>query len=111
MADNAGMLYDFSAGRKSMADNQGMLFEFSPPSQPAFWMKQMNFNLDFIWIKNNKIIFITENVPAPVRINSQLRIHLPLYYPPSTVDEVLEVNAGWAKKNNIAVGDEVKLAL
>lgn len=93
--------------RTTMDESQGMLFEFGQQVRPAFWMKQMNFGLDFIWIDNGQIVGITPDVPAPAQKTSDSM--LPLYYPPSPVDEVLEVNAGWAEKNNISVGDDVKV--
>ena len=107
--------------RKFIDQDKGMLFDFEKEQQTAFWMKDMNFNLDFIWINKNKIIGITPDVPAPVKYNLSdealaksegLRIKdsgLLLYSPPSPVNWVLEVNAGWTKKNNISVGDDVKL--
>lgn len=92
--------------RAAMDDNQGMLFDFGQtPSGTAFWMKGMKFNLDFIWIKNNRIIFITPNAQAP----KSPKEHLELYSPPEPVTWVLEVNAGWAEKNKIKTGDEVRL--
>lgn len=103
------------SGRKFMADNQGMLFEFSAEGgsasgggngvKPAFWMKDMNFDLDFIWIADDKVVGITSDINHP----NALADPLPTYSPPQPVNWVLEVNAGWAKKNNIAVGDVVKL--
>lgn len=102
-----GQMQQGLSGRTAMTDNQGMLFDFGDQTtNPAFWMKDMKFNLDFIWIKNNRIIFITENVQAP---QSSLE-NLPLYYPPQPINQVLEVNAGWAEKNGIIVGDDVSLA-
>ena len=90
-----------------MADDQGMLFDFGPtPASTPFWMKDMNFNLDFVWIAGNKVVGITPNAPAPLSPTE----NLPLYYPPEPVNQVLEVNAGWAKKNNVSVGDGVNLA-
>jgi len=91
--------------RTSLPNNDGMLFEFASGTTPAFWMKQMNFNLDLIWIYQNKIVGITADVPA----SKAADIELPLYYPPSVIDQVLEVNAGWSKQNNITVGDKVSL--
>ena len=93
--------------RKSMQDNQGMLFDFGAgsASEPEFWMKDMYFNLDFVWIKNGAVVDITQNVPAPKNFSDPL----PLYAPASPVDSVLEVNAGWAEKNNIKIGDLVKI--
>lgn len=101
------------SNRPTMAENQGMLFDFSGTGSfsPAFWMKDMNFNLDLIWIKNNKIIGITPDVPKPIE-NWSLKIgNLPLYYSPAQepIDMVLEVNANWCQKNNIKVGDEIKV--
>ncbi len=92
--------------RSEMADNQGMLFDFgSNPSSTPFWMKDMKFDLDFIWITDGKVVGITANAFA-----SQLPDNnLPLYYPPEPINQILEVNAGWAKKNNIAVGDDAQL--
>ena len=95
--------------RVSMDSNQGMLFDFGPSASidPPFWMKDMNFNLDFIWIFQNKIIGITPNAPAQVKGTSDTT--LPLYYPPSPINQILEVNAGWAEKNNVKTGDQTKI--
>lgn len=96
------------SGRQSMTDQQGMLFDFSGSgkTRPGFWMKDMKFNLDFIWIKNKKIIGITDDVPVSCQL-SAANCQLPVYYPPSTVDMVLEVNAGWSEKYGIKVNDEI----
>lgn len=95
------------SGREKMADDEGMLFVFNSRVTPSFWMKDMKFNLDFLWISNGKIIGITKNVFAP--LSPTLDKDLPVYTPPAPVDSVLEVNAGWAEKNRIAVGNEVKI--
>ena len=98
------------SGRPELTDEQGMLFDFdSKETTPSFWMKDMKFNLDFVWINNNKIVGITPDVLAPIE-NSKLKIeNLPTYFPPSPVTWVLEINSGWAKKNHLQVGDDVKL--
>lgn len=99
------------SGTKNLAEDTGMIFIFNSETRPAFWMKDMNYNLDLIWINKNKIIGITADVPAPT-CNLSLETcnsNLPLYYPPSLVDQVLEVNAGWAKKNDIKIGDLIDL--
>ncbi len=92
--------------RISMTDNQGMLFDFGrQPSGTAFWMKDMKFDLDFIWIAGGKVVGITADVAHPNSPNDPL----PYYYPPQPVNQVIEVNAGWAKKSNIKTGDDVRL--
>lgn len=99
------------AGRSSMKDNQGMLFDFSAQQavMPGFWMKGMEFNLDIIWIYKNKIIGISANAQAPAKNLNTKNENLPTYSPPAVITRVLEVNSGWAKKNNILVGDVVEI--
>lgn len=94
------------SGRQKLSDEQGMLFEFNQTFVPSFWMKDMNFALDLIWIANNKVVGVEKNVkpPAPNTQEDQL----PLYRSPQPVDTVLEVNAGWSEKNNLKIGDEIK---
>lgn len=94
--------------RSSMPQTAGMLFDFSTDTdkQPAFWMKDMHFPLDLIWIKDGKIISITKNVPNPAAGTPDNQ--LALYYPPSDIDHTLEVNGGWSEKNNVKIGDEIK---
>ena len=94
------------SGRPGLTDAEGMLFDFSEQgaSSVGFWMKDMKFALDLIWINDHKIIGITPNVPP----QSDATAQLPIYYPPSLVTEVLEVRAGWAAAHSLQVGDEVK---
>src|SRR3989344_127069 len=92
------------AVRKKISDEEGMLFTFDKPLMPTFWMKDMKFPIDIIWIKNNQVVEVDRDLaPQPGVENQELK----LYKPNSEVDAVLEVNAGWAKKNNLSIGDEV----
>ena len=77
------------SGRASLQSNTGMLFLFEEPQLVSFWMKDMNFALDFLWIRDGVVVDITEHVPAPTEDD------LPTYAPNQPVDMVLEVNAGW----------------
>lgn len=94
------------SGRTSIADNNGMLFDFTntPLSMPGFWMKDMKFNIDIIWINNGKIIGINSNVPAPLD-----NTNLPIYKPTGEITQVLEVASGWCTRYNIKIGDSVKI--
>lgn len=85
---------------------EGMLFVF-PNKQPRrFWMKEMKFDLDIIWIQNNKVVGITKNVPAPSPGISLSELEL--YPSPESVDIVLEVVSGDAEKRNITVGSKLE---
>ena len=94
--------------RPSLAANDGMLFIFGGSgSIQTFWMKDMNFPLDMIWISGNTVVGFAQNVPAPAA-GTQLW-QLPIYSSPNNTDKVLEVNAGTVAKFNIKVGDVVTI--
>ncbi len=105
IADTEGARELGLGGRSSLPQNSGMLFVFDVPNKYEFWMKDMQFPLDMIWLDPNlKIVHIEKNIS-------------PSTYPDTTFksDEdalyVLEVNAGFADKNNLKVGDAVEVNL
>lgn len=86
--------------------SDGMLFVFDKPGNYGFWMKDMKFPIDIIWIKDGRVTGISQNaVPEPEKQVWNLKV----YYPPDAADSVLEVNAGFVLQNNIKGGDEVLL--
>jgi len=87
------------SNREKLAEDEGMLFVVDQPGIYGFWMKGMKFPLDFVWIKDNAVAEITEDVEV-----GRMDIR-----PKETVDKVLEVNSGWVKQNNVRVGDKIKL--
>lgn len=90
------------SGRINLAPNAGMLFIFSAPGQYRFWMKDMAFPLDFLWLRSGTIIEITSNVPVPTS-------SVPLFYQPSQpIDMVIEVNSGWAAQHAIMPGQTIQ---
>jgi uncharacterized membrane protein (UPF0127 family) len=94
------------SGIPAISDNEGMLFLFSEPDYPSFWMKDMKFPIDIIWINGNKIVGITDNVKVESKkTDSELR----QYIPPAPADKVLEVNSGWSYRKDIAAGDTIKV--
>jgi hypothetical protein len=95
--------------RPSLGANDGMLFVFGAGSTQTFWMKDMNFPLDMIWISGTTVVGFTQNVPAPAA-GTQLW-ELPIYASPANTDKVLEVSAGTVAKYNIRVGDGVVIGM
>ncbi|MBP6857738.1 MAG: DUF192 domain-containing protein [Candidatus Pacebacteria bacterium] len=74
--------------------NTGKLFVFNNPGDYGFWMKDMNYPIDIIWIdKNTKIIGISKDLRPET--------YPEIFYPPSEVVYVLEVNAGFSTANDI----------
>lgn len=93
--------------RPSLGANDGMLFIFATGSVQSFWMKDMNFPLDMIWISSTTVVGFAQNVPVPAPGTALW--NLPVYISPGDVDKVLEVNAGTVAKYNIRVGDSVTI--
>lgn len=44
------------SGREKMGDGEGMLFIFDHEGKYGFWMKDMNFPLDILWINQEGIV-------------------------------------------------------
>lgn len=90
------------SGRKSLDADKGMLFIFSRPAFYTFWMPDMHFSIDIIWIDGSgKIVDITKSVPYD---EARARI---LYRPKEPAQYVLEVNAGFSDKKGIEIGDKI----
>lgn len=91
------------SARASLPKSQGMLFVFKTSNRYPFWMKDMKFPLDMIFINNNKIVDIIQNIPAPKNGETKL----PIYTPSAPDNQTLEINAGLAKKYGFKKGDAV----
>lgn len=92
--------------RKSLGENDGMLFVFKSPGVQNFWMKDMNFPIDIIWIGGGHVLGFAENAaPQPGAALWQLKV----YSSPDGTDKVLEVNAGTVAKDDIHIGDAVRI--
>ncbi|MFZ2200105.1 MAG: DUF192 domain-containing protein [Microgenomates group bacterium] len=89
--------------RADLGEVDGMLFIFPEYHIPLFWMKDMRFPIDMIWLSNGKVVNITPN--AQVETTDKL----PTYSPSVPVNMILETRAGWAEENNITIGDEISL--
>lgn len=93
--------------RGKMADNKAMLFTFDKADYYQFWMKDMRFPIDIIYINNDKVVTVFKNVPNPDKNNT----NLPVYRSEEPANRVLEINAGLSDKYNIKPGDTVKITL
>ncbi len=90
---------------KNLAKDMGMLFSFDKPDYYSFWMKQMKFPIDIIYIRDGKIVTIYKDIEPPKSENESLSI----YKPTEPSNMVLEINAGLCDKYKLKVGDKVNL--
>ncbi|MDR1952413.1 MAG: DUF192 domain-containing protein [Elusimicrobiota bacterium] len=101
----------YMATRKGLGDRlfipkDGMIFFFEKNRQLVFWMKDMYFPIDILWISDGKIIGSVENVqPEKKTPDSKLK----KYYSPSDVDIVIELKAGRVKELGIKINDTINI--
>ena len=88
-----------------LPQNMGMLFPFQVQDYYHFWMKDMKFPIDIIYIKDNKIVDIFTNCPRPLTPDENLKI----YTPKTKSNFVLEINANLSKTYNFKIGDTINL--
>ncbi len=89
------------SNREILDPDKGMLFIFPQKNKYTFWMKDMHFPLDIIWIDGDMIVTISENLP-PEGLNPKI-----IYSSTKPIDKVLEINAGLTRKLNIKIGDKL----
>ena len=88
------------SGRSELRDGEGMLFVFAKPGKYSFWMKDMNFPIDMVWLGEDlKVVYIKKNADP--------KLYPETYGPETDAKYVLEVVAGFSDKNNLKVGDSV----
>lgn len=95
------------SGRDSLADGSGMLFVFKNGQASSFWMREMRFDLDFVWIGDGcEVVDIHARVPAPAAGTGVG--DLPIYSSEPPARYNLEINAGEAAKRGIEIGDRAR---
>lgn len=92
--------------REEIEDNEGMLFIFEAEGFYSFWMKNMNFPIDIIWLdKDRRIVHIEENVP-PCK-----KTPCPSYISRLPAQYVLELKSGKAKKEKLKLYDQLNFII
>ena len=88
------------SARVVLAENNGMLFIFDRSGVYPFWMKDMNFPIDIIWLDENlKVVYIKKD--------ARPESYPDVYGSEKKAKYVLEVSSGFSEKNNLKVGDGV----
>jgi len=98
--DTQALLEKGLSGRSLLAPDEGMLFVFQKPDKYGFWMKDMNFPIDIIWISPDfRIVSIEKSVSPSTYPTIFSSKEASLY--------VLEISAGEADKIGAKIGDMV----
>jgi uncharacterized membrane protein (UPF0127 family) len=88
--------------RRTLAANEGMLFLYEKPGRYGFWMKDMDFPIDIIWLdKDNRVVGLKREA-RPESFPETFR-------PDKSAKKVIEVVSGFTKTENINLGDRLKI--
>ena len=87
-------------GRDGLLDHEGMLFIFNTDDLQKFWMKDMKFAIDMIWMdRQGTIVTIVPSCPPCVQEPCKI------YAPSKQARYVLEVPSGFALNYQLKQGD------
>lgn len=91
------------SGTASLPEGKGMLFIFDSPASYGFWMKDMRYSIDIIWIdESRRVVGIAESV-------SQFS-YPETFFPPVPVQYVLEMNSGDARRYGFVPGVTIAIS-
>ena len=85
----------------SLGEKEGMLFIFPHSEKRIFHMKDMNFALDLLWIKDKIIVGMEKNM---FKDNGERK-----YNSEEEIDMVLELESGSIDKYNLKIGNIIKI--
>lgn len=92
------------SGRETLGKNEAMLFVFDDEAPRSFWMKDMYFPLDIVWINSEKrIVDISKDL--------QPESYPETFSPSSPAQYVLEIRAGLSDEKGFKEGDRVEFSL
>jgi len=117
IVDNYKMLVDIAITNKqvqdglsiknSLKENEGMLFFLGEPRKASFWMKNMKFPIDIIWLNETFSIVHIEQEVQPC----ESLFYCKSYKPNSEALYVLETIDGFSKKHDLQIGDNIDFQL
>ena len=98
VADTPTLRSSGLSGYRGLAGDEGMLFIFEEDGMHSFWMKDMRFPIDILWISSDgRVVFIEKEVSPETFPKS--------FTPATPARYVLEVEAGFVEKHGIEIGD------
>lgn len=92
--------------RRNINPDQGMIFVFQEEDLHSFWMRNMNFPLDILWLDAEKRIVHIESGVPPCQ-----DWPCPSYSPPVPASYVLELKAGSVRKHQLKLYEQLDFIL
>lgn len=102
VADTETLRQQGLSGKAGLAPNEGMLFVFPSDGRYAFWMKDMLFSIDMLWLSaDGRIVYLKQRVSPDTYPQT--------FAPDTPARYVLELPAGYAAAHQVRAGDVVQL--
>jgi uncharacterized membrane protein (UPF0127 family) len=95
------------AVKNHLNENESMLFVFSSARNQAFWMKDMKFPIDIIWMDPNKTVVHVEHSLEPCPTTGYCQT----YSPGTDSLYVLETVEGFAVRHSVIEGTKMQFDL
>lgn len=90
------------SGRTGLGTGEGMLFVFDTDAKHRFWMKDMLFSIDILWLSGTGMVLDMRERVSPATYPEVFTPHAPARY-------VLELPAGFTEAYSVNLGDIVGL--
>src|SRR3989344_4851805 len=89
------------SGRTELGPNEGMLFVFDTPGKYSFWMKDMLFPIDMIWLApDSRVVYVKKDARPESYPES--------FTPNEEAKYVLEVSSGFSERYNLQIVDRAE---
>jgi uncharacterized protein len=93
--------------KEDLQENEGMIFPYKEPKVLAFWMKDMKFPIDILWLDSDKrVVHIEKNLQP-----CNPFLPCPSFSPDTKAQYVLETVAGLSDRKGIKIGTQVDFQL
>ena len=93
--------------KDKLKENEAMLFVFGESAKRSFWMKDMKFPIDIIWLDSDgNVVHIEQNLQPCVSV-----LICTSYSPNIESQYVLETVAGFTQRHNVSVGTDIDFKL
>lgn len=102
ISDTAELRSRGLSGFSRLRDDEAMIFIFDAEGMWDFWMKDMNFSIDMVWLDTDKSIVGIEKSVSPDTFPKSFSAGVKSMY-------VLEFNSGTVEKLGIKIGDSIIL--
>ncbi|MGA1822602.1 MAG: DUF192 domain-containing protein [Thermoplasmatota archaeon] len=94
--------------RERLPEGRGMLFVYDSPARRSFWMYNVSFGLDIIFMDENGLVLNVEEASPGAGIAKE---DLPHYYSNGKAMYVLEINIGVSAESGVGPGTRIDFIL